>query len=283
MKRIINVFILLLAISLSIFSSSYAWQSYMQSPWTRDGKIKSEIIKISSEVSGKIVEISVKDNQFVKKGDLLFKIDQKNYKNAYDKALNDVKESESQLLISKNIYNRDIQLPKDLISEEQITENKLKVEKDLFKLNSNKAILKEAKDNLSRTKIYSPKDGYITNLNQRVGNYITVNESLVALLEKNSFYVVAYFEEIKMPKIKINKKVKITPISGISPFFGEIESIGRAVQDDSSNNSGLIPKVNQTVPWIRLSQRIPVRIKIIEINKDAILISGTTATIEVID
>ncbi|MCL1057793.1 HlyD family secretion protein [Shewanella gelidimarina] len=281
--RIINILIPIIAIILATVSGSYVWQSYMHSAWTRDGKVKSEITQITADISGRIVKIHVKDNQKVQKGTLLFEIDKRDYQNALNEALSNVKVSQAQLNQALNIEKRDTKLPENLISAEEVTSDILAVEQNKAALDVSKSMLEQAKLNLSRVKIYAPEEGFITNLNQRLGNYVSVNEPLVALVETKSFYVLGYFEEIKLPNVIVGREVLITPLSGLPPFKGVVESIGHAVQDNSANDSGLIPNVTQTIPWVRLSQRIPVRIKITDDLSDTQLIHGTTCSVEILD
>lgn len=281
--RFFNILIPIIAIVLASVSGSYVWQSYMHSAWTRDGKVKSEITQITSEVSGRIVKIHVKDNQKVAKGTLLFEIDKRDYQNALNEAINNVKVSKAQLNQALNIEKRDIKLPENLISAEEVAADILSVEQNRAALGVSESMLEQAKLNLTRVNIYAPEEGFITNLNQRLGNYVSVNESLVALVETKSFYVLGYFEEIKLPNVAIGGEVLITPLSGLPPFKGVVESIGHAVQDNSANDSGLIPNVTQTIPWVRLSQRIPVRISITGSLSDIQLIHGTTCSIEILD
>jgi multidrug resistance efflux pump len=144
------------------------------------------------------------------------------------------------------------------------------------------ANLEQAKWNLSKTKIYAPTDGYITNLQTRVGNYASAGSPLVALVDMHSFYVLGYFEETKLKHIKEGNKADIVLYNGNIPLQGQVESIGRAIYDQSVESSAdLLMDVKPNVPWVRLAQRVPVRIKLLNVPTDLPLVAGTTCTISI--
>lgn len=283
MKKLINILIPLTLVLLAFYLSSNAWKIYMNGTWTRDGRVMSEIVKVTPQVSGKIVKIYIKDNQEVKKGELLLEIDPQNYLNNLNQAKANLKKSESLLNQAKNIASRDVKLSKRLISEEQVTSDVLSVKQRKAELDYAKVQVSQAKLDYKRTKIFAQADGFITNLNLREGNYASKGQSLATLIEKKTFYVIGYFEETKIPNLHKEDKVKISSFSQDKIYYGKIEGIGRGIVNQSSDNTGLLPNVQPTIPWVRLAQRVPVRIKITDKLDDLNLISGTTVTIEVID
>ncbi|UJF16991.1 HlyD family secretion protein [Vibrio sp. SS-MA-C1-2] len=273
---------ILLIISAFLMGSS-AWNIYMNKPWTRNAKIHSEIIKIAPKVSGEIVNIHVHDNQKVKKGDLLFTIEASDYQHNVDELTANVNKLNFQLKQNQSTYQRDYKLlTGHLVPEEQVTNEGYVVQASKAALNNAKAELSMANLNLSRTKIYAPADGYITNLNQRIGNYINVGETFVALVEKNTFYAMGYFSEAKIKNIHQGDVARVTLFSSDQNIIGSVQSIGRAIEDQSADLSGLVPDVEPTVPWVRVGQRVPVRIKFTsEEIANHRLISGTTASINI--
>lgn len=283
MKKIINILIPLALVLLAFYLSSNAWKIYMDGTWTRDGRVMSEIVKVTPQVSGKIVKIYIKDNQEVKKGELLFEINPQDYLNSLNQAKANLKKSESLLNQAKNIASRDVKLSKRLISEEQVTSDILNVKQRKAELSYAQVQVSQAKLDYKRTKIFAQADGFITNLNLREGNYANKGQSLATLIEKKTFYVMGYFEETKILNLNIDDKVKISSFSQDKIYYGRIEGIGRGIVNQSSDNTGLLPNVQPTIPWVRLAQRVPVRIKITDKLDDLNLISGTTVTIEVID
>ncbi len=166
--------------------------------------------------------------------------------------------------------------PEDL--DDYLMEKKLK-EAD-FK--NAKADFETAKINLRRTKIYAPITGTINNISLRQGNYATASEPVMSIVKNNSFYITGYFEETKLPNIQIGKKVQIQLMSNTEPLHGHVISIGKAIADDNTNvNSQLLPKVQQTYDWVRLSKRIPVDISLEDIPENINLVSGINATVKI--
>lgn len=259
-----------------------SWVAYTDTPWTRDAKIHVEIAEISPKVSGEIVSINVNDNQYVNAGDLLFVIDNTDYKNNLSQAKFEMLKAEAELKQSRNVYNRDKKLlPKRLISQEQVVSERLQIDIDKAEYNQSKTKFAEAELDLSRTQVFAPADGYVTNLKQREGNYINSGETFVALVESDTYYVLAYFTEAKMKSIKEGASATVHSFSSDNEFVGTIEGIGRAITDQSADNSGLISDVDPTVPWVRLAQRVPVRITIPrEVVDSERLIAGTTVSVD---
>ncbi|MCG9661095.1 efflux RND transporter periplasmic adaptor subunit [Vibrio mediterranei] len=260
-----------------------SWVAYTQSLWTRDAKVHVEIAEVAPKVSGEIVTVAVHDNQFVNAGDLLFAIDDADYKNSVSQAKYAMLKAEAELEQSKNSYRRDSRLlSKKLVSEEQVISEKLAVAANKAALEQAKSSLAKAELDLSRTKVVAPQDGYVTNLNQRQGNYINKGETFVALVESDTYYILAYFTETKVKDLVEGAKANIRPFSSDKTFVGKIEGIGRAIIDQSADNSGLISNVNPTVPWVRLAQRVPVRISIPkEVLESERLIAGTTVSVDI--
>ena len=229
MKKIINILIPLALVFLAFYLSSNAWKIYMDGTWTRDGRVMSEIVKVTPQVSGKIVKIYIKDNQEVKKGELLFEINPQDYLNSLNQAKANLKKSESLLNQAKNIASRDVKLSKRLISEEQVTSDVLNVKQRKAELSYAQVQVSQAKLDYKRTKIFAQADGFITNLNLREGNYANKGQSLATLIEKKTFYVMGYFEETKIPNLNIDDKVKISSFSQDKIYYGRIEGVGRGI------------------------------------------------------
>ncbi|MGR5363268.1 efflux RND transporter periplasmic adaptor subunit [Vibrio mediterranei] len=255
----------------------------MNDPWTRDARVRAEISQIAPKVSGEIVAIHVMDNDYVSKGSPLFDIEDTDYVNHLNEVEAELAQAKATLKQAKNNYERNrALLPKKLVSEKQVLNEKLEVEAQQSTVAKVEADLAQAKLNLTRTKVLAPKDGFVTNLKQRVGNYINVGETFVALVEADSYYVLGYFNEAKVKHIKKGQKVMIYPYTSSDEVVGEIDSIGRAIVDQSSDQSGLIPNVQPTIPWVRLGQRVPVRISISsDVVEEIRLIAGTTVTVRV--
>ncbi|RDK97110.1 RND family efflux transporter MFP subunit [Enterobacillus tribolii] len=256
----------------------------MQSPWTRDGKIRAELVNITPEVSGKIIAVNIRDNQKVNKGDVLFSLDPTPFQIALDNAQATLAKAESDLAKANHEASRRGNLPPNVISAENLDEARLNAQAMKASYKVAQANLAQAKWNLEHTNISAPAEGYITNLATRVGNYASIGAPLVALVDINSFYAMGYFEETKLRHIRAGSKADITLYNGNIPLKGEVESIGRAIYDQSVDASDdMLMNVKPNVPWVRLAQRIPVRVKLTDVPEGVVLVAGTTCTISVHD
>ncbi|MDA5544933.1 MULTISPECIES: HlyD family secretion protein [Yersinia] len=270
--------------ALALCAGWWMWNYYMQSPWTRDGKVRAELVSITPEVSGRLVKILVHDNQLVSSGSLLFVIDPQPYQLALDNAQAAVVRAQAELAKANHEAERRRNLPKNIISGEDLDIANLTADSMKAAYQGALASLEQAKWNLSKTNIYAPTNGYITNLQTRVGDYATTGTPLVALIDTDSFYVMGYFEETKLRHIREGNKANIVLYNGNIPLQGVVESIGRAIYDQSVDTGGnLLVDVKPNVPWVRLAQRVPVRIKLLDVPADVTLIAGTTCTISLVD
>ncbi len=281
MKKYLRITFTIAVVFAAVFAGRWVWTDYMHTPWTRDGRIRAEIVTVSADVSGWVTTLNVKDGQDVKKGQLLFSVDNKRYQAALGKAKAN---TESALLtweLAKHKYNRRVELKtQKAISEEdleltRINRNIAKANYDLAKTDQDLAQL-----NVDRTEVVAPVSGQIINLNLRQGNYIGQGVSVFAIVKSNSFYVTGYFEETKIPLIYENQQAKIALLSGGKQLTGHVVSVGKAIANtNTQSNSQLLPQIQQTFNWVRLSQRIPVDIQLDALPQDSQLSAGMTATI----
>lgn len=268
--------------AIALCAGWWLWNYYMQSPWTRDGKVRAELVSLTPEVSGKLDNIMVHDNQFVSAGSLIFVIDPVPFQIALDSAAAALAKAQADLAKAEHEATRRRNLPHNVISSEDLDESNLAADSMKASYKAAQANLEQAKWNLSKTRIYAPTDGYITNLQTRIGNYASAGTPLVALVDIHSFYVLGYFEETKLRHIKEGRKADIVLYNGNSRLQGVVESIGRAIYDQSvESNSDLLMDVKPNVPWVRLAQRVPVRIKLLNVPADLSLVAGTTCTISI--
>jgi multidrug resistance efflux pump len=267
--RLLNYLITLVIIALAVWAGVSLYNSYIQNPWTRDGQVRANIVGIAPRVSGPIIRIAIRDNQQVKKNDPLFEIDPSDFKAQVDVATGQVQNAEANLKQRQQDLDRQTDLYKKHVSAEQDFQNA----QDAFSAAqaqavSAKANLELAQLNLSYTKVVAPVDGYVTNMNTSEGTYVTAGKQLLALVDTNSFWVAAYFKETQLPHIQVGQKAKIVIIGYENqPFQGVVRSIGWGiyVQDGSgSDATGLLPSVSQTIDWVRLPQRFPVRLQVVE-------------------
>ena len=146
--------------------------------------------------------------------------------------------------------------------------------------------LEQAKLNLSWTSIHAPADGYVTNMNLLNSTFVAAGTPFALLVDASSFRVDAYFQETKIKRIKPGTPTTITLMGHHDqPLEGEVESIGYAINPpnlaDTEGPDNLVPTIQPTFEWIRLAQRVPVRIRFKQIPKDLHLVSGMTASISI--
>ncbi len=262
------------------------YQKYVTDPWTRDCQVRANVVGIAPRVSGPIINIPVHDNQEVKAGDLLFELDPADYKTALDSAKASVANGEANLVQKQQDLDREADLFQRRVTSKQEFQNAQNaLASAKAQLDAARANLKQSELNLGYTKVYAPVDGYLTNVNTSPGAYVHTGDQLLALVDSSTFWIAAYFKETQLLSIKPGRTVKIT-LMGYhdEPFEGKVDSVawGIFVQDGSSGTStGLLAAVNQTVDWVRLPQRFPVRVKII--GKPPIpLRIGQTVTVAVL-
>lgn len=278
----LKYFSTLLVLAVALAAGWWLWNFYMQAPWTRDGKVRAEQVSITPQVSGSITELNIKDNQLVKAGDILFRIDETPYKIAVLNAQAQLARAQTDLSKANNEANRRRHLSQNYISAEDLDTANINVKAMQASVDAAQAALEQAQWQLSQTRVKAPVDGWITNLSTRTGNYATSGQPLFALIDSHSFYVVGYFEETKLRHIREGAAAQIVLYSGNVTLQGHVSSIGRAIYDQSvETDSGLVADIKPNVPWVRLAQRVPVRIQFDSLPADVTLVSGTTCTVSI--
>ncbi|WP_241609095.1 HlyD family secretion protein [Rosenbergiella australiborealis] len=276
----LRYFSTLFTFAIAVLAAWWMWNYYMQSPWTRDGKVHAEMVKVASEVEGRLLDVPIKDNQYVHLGDLLLALDPRPYQIALENAQAQLAKSDADLLKAEHASSRRAQLSTNVISAED--QDSYRQSANAMKANwlAAKANVDQAEWNLSQTKVFAPVDGWVTNFHLRKGDYINTGSTLFALVDSHSFYVVGYFEETKLRNIRPGLPATLTLYSDNRSLKGVVDSIGRAISDQSlDSDSSLVPDVKPTVPWVRLAQRVPVRIRLSELPEQQLLVAGTTCTI----
>lgn len=280
-SNIIRIILTLIIVAMAIILGVALWDTYMIAPWTRDGRVRVYVVKIAPEISGTIVQVPVRDNQFVRKGDPLFVIDPLRFKIAIQQAEANLENAEANLALQRRNAMRRKGL-EGIVSTEEKEDFNTKVRTTQASVDTAKAALTEAKLNLQRSILYSPVNGYITNLNLRVGDYVNTGNSYLSVIDADSFWVYGYFEETKMWGIHVGDVARIKLMGYKQILPGHVVSIARGINDSNANadNFGL-QNVNPIFTWVRLAQRIPVRIHIDHIPDTIHLSAGMTATISV--
>jgi RND family efflux transporter MFP subunit len=255
------------------------WVRYMDDPWTRDGRVRAEVVDIAPDVSGAVVELPVRDNQSVKKGDLLMQIDPSHYQIAVEQAQATVAARKAELQMRRDDAQRRADMDSLVVSKENRDNATLSASTAEAQYQQAQAELDAAKLNLARTRVVSPVDGYVTNLSVFRGDYATVGAAKLAIVDSHSFWVYGYFEETKLPRVKVGDRAEMRLMSG-GVLQGHVESISRGIYDrDNPESRELLADVDPTFNWVRLAQRVPVRIKIEKIPDSVVLSAGTTCTV----
>ena len=281
MKRIARLIPSLAILALACAGAYELWTIYMYSPWTRDAKVRADVVTIVPEVAGYVTELHVRDDQFVHKGDVLLEIDPADYRIALDRAQATTQQAEAALDYARQDERRKaILAPVGTISQDVYQKTTSTLHQSEAAIAEDEAAVAKAKLDLSRTVIRAPVNGFVTNLTLDVGQYASVGVKTMALIDSDSYRIEGYFEETKIPLIKPGQPVEIRLLSGAPALRGHVESISRGITDrDNPDGPELLANANPTFEWVRLAQRIPVRIHIDEVPDGVLVSSGMTCTV----
>ncbi|MGF1727695.1 efflux RND transporter periplasmic adaptor subunit [Photobacterium nomapromontoriensis] len=288
MKKLFVVALNVVIIGGAIYFAYHKYQEYFDNPWTRDGQVRANIIKIAPRVSGPVVHVAVVDNQFVRQGDLLFQIDPITYQVALSQAEASLERANISARGKKIEYDRllDIQArDRGAVSLKDVTRRKIAYEESLVQIKVAKQQIQSAKLNLEFTQVLASVDGYVSNLDIQAGTQAVVNQPLLALVDAKSFWVFGYFRENQLAQIQIGDEAQVTLMAyPEQPIHAVVDSIGWGIAPkDGSVGYNLLPNVNPVFQWIRLAQRIPVRITLLNLPEDIHLRFGMTASIMVME
>lgn len=279
MKKLFSLIATLLILALAIWIGRLLWIHYMDTPWTRDGRVRADVINVAADVSGVVIDVPVKDNQPVKKGDLLMQIDPEHYQLAVKQAEAMVASRKATWEMRKVNANRRKDMDALVISAESREDASNVATSAQADYQLAVAQLEAAQLNLQRTKVLAAVDGYVTNLNVHRGDYARIGEAKMAVVDRNSFWVYGFFEETKLPHVRIGDPADMQLMSG-EVMKGHVESIARAIYDrDNPESRELIADVNPTFNWVRLAQRVPVRIHLDNVPEGVVLAAGITCTV----
>jgi len=278
--KIIRYAITLILVVLAVIAIFKAWAFYTESPWTRDAKFTADVVSIAPDVTGLITDVPVVDNQLVKKGQVLFKIDQPRYQQALDEASADVAYYQALAAEKKREAGRRVKLGVQAMSQEEIDQANNVLQTAEHQLAKAQAARDLAVLDLERTVVVAPADGWVTNLTVHPGNYINRGSTAVALVKKNSFYILAYLEETKLPGLNKGDRAEITPLGSNRIMHGTVDSVAAAVTNSSSSaaTNGLAT-IDSNLEWVRLAQRVPVKILLDDEDQQHPYPAGTTATV----
>jgi multidrug resistance efflux pump len=266
----------------AVYAGWQLWRHYEVEPWTRDGRVKAYVVQVAPDVTGQVTRVYVHDNQHVAAGEPLFEIDRARFELALRQSEAQVTAAQAALAQAQRENKRNTQLD-DLVSQETREQGQTRTDQARAALAQAEVNRDTAKLNLERTHVVSAVDGIVTNLDLREGAYATSAHPVMAVVDSKSFYVEGYFEETKLPGIQVGNKVEVTLMGTRQPLPGHVESFAEGIADrDRSTGANMLPNVNPTFNWVRLAQRIPVRIALDPLPANVRLVAGQTATVKVV-
>src|SRR3984885_393399 len=281
--RLVPVLITLSTVAVSALFAWAMWEVYMGAPWTRDGTVRAYVVTMAPEVAGRIVKLTVADNQFVHKGDVLFEIDPANYRIALEQAQAQAQRDGAVLDYARTNQDRQTRLSKEGWASTQVyqqTTSTLHQSEGVVALD--KAAIAKAQLDLSRTVIRSPVNGYVTNLLAQLGDYATVGQKLISVVDADSFWVDGYFEETGLGSIYEGDPATVKLMGYSQPVRGHVGGVARGIKiPNAQPDPAGLASVNPIFTWVRLAQRVPVRIHIDQVPDGVRLVAGMTATVEV--
>jgi RND family efflux transporter MFP subunit len=280
--RILPVLITLATVALAALLGWAMWDAYMAAPWTRDGTVRVYVVTMAPEVTGRIVELPVADNQFVHKGDLLMVIDPTNYKIAVSLAAAAVQQAEATAQNAAREAKRRQELSDLAVTAEVQQSFEASARAAEAQHQQAMANLDQARVNLERTQIRSPVNGWVTNLLAQLGDYANVGQNEISLVDADSFWVDGYFEETNLGSIHEGDSAGIK-LMGYSPIIrGHVGSIARGINvPNAQPDQAGLASVNPIFTWVRLAQRVPVHIHIDQVPDGVRLVAGMTATVQI--
>lgn len=284
MKRIIPLLrtALTVAIIFAILGSIYSlWTRYQIEPLTRDGKVRADVVPIAPDISGLVTDVRAHDNQKVTKGQILLVIDPSRYRIALDQADANLANQQADLNEAVREDHRNRSMP-DVVATESTEQGRTHVEKLRATVAQARSARNLAGLNLERTLVRAPVDGTVTNVGLLPGVYLSAGKGAMALVNDTSLRVEGYFEETKLPAIHVGDPASIYLMGVASEIRGHVQSIAGGVEDrERAGGDAQLANVNPAFTWVRLAQRIPVRVVIDTVPAGVRLVPGQTASVEI--
>jgi len=258
------------------------WIYYMLDPWTRDGKVRADIVEVAPDVSGLVAQVFIHDNQPVHTGDPLFQIDPVRFTLALQQAIANTAKAKATLNQAQSDARRVDSLSSNAVaaqSRDQSNTNALEAEAAYDAALADQGV---AKLNLDRATVRATVNGIVTNFSMQPGDYVTAGNAVAALVDTDSLYIDGYFEETKLPRIQVGDTALVTLLGGGPTITGHVQSIAAGIADTERQESpNLLANINPTFTWVRLAQRVPVRIGLDHVPAGIRLIAGLTATVQI--
>ena len=280
--RILRVLITLVAVAVAAGLGWQTWNAYMGTPWTRDANVRAYVVTMAPEIAGLIVQLPIKDNQLVHKGDLLMQIDPTNYRIAVSLAEAAVQQAQINAENAAREAKRRLELSSLAVTVEEQQTYQTTAVATQAQLEQATANLDQAKVNLQRTEIRSPVNGWVTNLTAQLGDYASVGVNQISLVDADSYWIDGYFEETALGEIHDDDPASIKLMGYNQIIRGHVASVARGINVANAQPNGQgLASVNPIFTWVRLAQRIPVRIAIDKVPDGVRLVAGQTATVQI--
>ena len=256
------------------------WVRYTDYPWTRDGRVRADVVNIAPDVAGLVTAVPVRDNQYVHKGDVLFRIDPMHYEHALAEAVAVTRQKKSLWEMKRQQSARRAHLDDEVISRENREDTDLSAVAAKAEYEAAEAQVEKIKLDLERTVVHAPVDGWVSNLLVRPGDFAQIGAAKLAVIDQHSFWVYGYFEEHKLAMIKVGAPAEVQLLGSHATLNGHVESIAHGITDrDNPTDIRLLANVNPTFNWVRLAQRVPVRIHLDQIPAGLPLVAGMTCSV----
>jgi multidrug resistance efflux pump len=282
----LRVLITVVAVILALLVARWMWLHYQVAPWTRDGRVRADVVEVAPDVAGLVTSVAVADNQPVRTGQTLFTVDPTRYRLAVQQALAALASDKAILAEARREAKRNRTLG-DLVAQEVREQSEARVQEAQATVDQAVSTLDTARLNLTRTAIVAPVNGVVTNLQLHPGDYMSIGRQALALVDRDSLHVDGYFEETKLPYIHVGDAVAVRVMGEPAVLQGHVESIAAAIQDrERAASPDLVANINPTFSWVRLAARVPVRVRLDAPTAPAVadvrLIAGRTATVTVL-
>ena len=281
LRAAIRIAITLAMVALAVWLGAALWRTYMVAPWTRDGRVRAYVVDVAPEVSGTVTELLVHDNQFVHRGDALFVIDPVRFRIAIAQAQAQLETAREDLRLRQSDARRRQGLS-GIVSAEERERFASVADTAQAAVDSAQASVDLAQLNLTRATLYAPVNGYVTNLLLRSGDYVNAGQPRLAVLDADSFWIYGYFEETKLAGVHVGEPARMKLMGYDALLSGHVESITRGINDQNGNPDRLgLQDVSPVFTWVRLAQRIPVRIHIDQVPAGVTLAAGMTCSVSI--
>ena len=307
-QSLLRLAVTLAIVAVAAIGAHALWKAYMYTPWTRDGRVRADIVNVAPDVAGLVTEVRVRDNQRVAKGEVLFVIDPARYrdqlaqreaeivraKEQVAQAKAQVGQSQATRSMRRAQAQRRMALADEVITAESRADASAQANQADAGFAAAQASLRVAEASLKaaqagrdivardleRSVIKSPVNGHVTNLNLHAGDYVSQGAARMAVVDEQSFWIYGYFEETKLPQVRVGDRAEIRLMAGQTPLSGHVDSIASGIVDrDNQTGDRLLANVNPVFTWVRLAQRVPVRIAIDSVPEGVHLAAGMTATV----